>query len=160
MGIPHQLRLRTKKSLSEVPEPGGPVATFGSDGQLEVSLLFTSPEATVNALKRTAALLAGLNARINLVAVQSVPYTLALNNPLVSVTFNERRLQDIASESPIETAANLYICRCLFETLTSVLKRGSILVVGIRKRWWPTWERRLARKLDSAGVRVLLLDVD
>lgn len=159
MGIPYQLRVRTKKSLSEVPGSGSPGATFGSDGQLEVALLFTCPEATINALEKTAALLAGLNARINLIAVQSVPYTLELNNPPVSVPFNEQRLQDIASESPIETAANLYICRCPFETLTSVLKPGSILVVGIRKTWWPTWERRLARKLKSAGVRILVLEV-
>jgi hypothetical protein len=160
MGIPHQLRVRTKKSLSEVPVSGSPGATSGSDGQLEVALLFTAREATVSALEKTTAFLTGLNARINLVAVQTVPYTLALNHPPVSVSFNEQRLQDIVSESPIETTAHLYICRCPFETLTSVLMPGSILVVGTRKRWWPTWERKLARKLESAGFRILLLEVD
>src|SRR5438093_316674 len=130
MGTPYQIRVGTKKSLSEAAGSGSPGATFGSLGQLKVTLLFTSPEATVNALRRTAALLAGLNARINLLAVQSVPYTLALNKPPVSIRFNEQRLQEIASESPIETVANLYICRCAFETLTSVLKPGSTLVVG------------------------------
>lgn len=160
MGIPYQLRVRTKKSLSEVPVSGSPGATSGSDGQLEVALLFTSAEATVSALERAAALLRGLNALINLVAVQTVPYRLALNNPPVSISFNEQRLQDIASESPIETSAHLYICRCPFETLTSVLKPGSVLIVGTRKRWWPTWERRLARKLESAGFRILVLEVN
>jgi hypothetical protein len=160
MGIPHQLRVRTKKSFSEVPVSTSPRATSGSDGQLEIALLFTSPEVTVNALERIGVLLTGLNARINLIAVQTVPYTLALNSPPVSVSFNEQRLQEIASESPIETAAHLYICRCLFETLTSVLNPGSILVVGTRKRWWPTWERKLARKLESARFRILLLEVN
>jgi hypothetical protein len=160
MGIPHQLAVRTKKSLSEFPGSTSPGATFSSDGPLEMALLFTSAEATVNALERTASLLAGLNARIDLIAVQTVPYTLALNNPPVSVPFNEQRLQDIASESTIEMAVHLYICRCPFETLTSVLKPGSVLIVGTRKRWWLTWERRLARKLESAGFRILVLEVN
>jgi hypothetical protein len=160
MGIPHQLRLRTKKSVSEIPESGSPGAPFGSDGQLEVAVLFTSAETTDSAIKKTAGLLQGLNARINLVAVQAVPYRLAINSPPVSTSFHEQRLEDIASESPIETTAHLYICRSPLETLTSVLQPGSILVVGIRKRWWPTWERRLARKLEFAGLRILLLEVN
>lgn len=160
MGIPHQLRVRTKKSLSEVPGSGNPRAIFGSDAQLEFALLFTSAEATVSVLEKTAALLRGLNARINLVAVQTVPYRLGLNDPPVSISFSEQRLQDIASQSPIDTAAHLYICRCPFETLTSVLKPGSVLIVGTRKRLWPTWERRLARKLEAVGFRVLLLEVN
>ncbi len=160
MGVPHQLRVRTKKFLSEVPVSASPGATCASGRQLEVALLFTSAEVTVSALEKTAALLRGLDARINLVAIQTVPYRLALNNPPVSISFNEQRLQNIASESPIETAAYLYICRCPFETLTSVLNPDSVLIVGTRKRWWPTWERRLAGKLESAGFRIVLLEVD
>jgi len=159
MDAPHQLRVRTKKSLPEPPSSATPRTTSGSDGQLEVAMLFTSPEVTASTLEKTAALFTGLNARINLVAVQTVPYTLALNNPPVSVSFNEQRLAEIASESPIETAAHLYICRCPFETLTSLLKPDSILVVGTRNKRWPSWERRLARKLESAGFRILLLEV-
>jgi hypothetical protein len=158
MGIPHELRVRAKKSSSQAPLPATPQTTDDSDRQLEVALLFTSPEATVNALEKTADLLAGLNARIKLVAVQTVPYILALNNPPVSLAFNEQRLLDIAGESPIETTAHLYVCRCPLETLTSVLKPGSILVVGTRNRWWPTWEHKLGRKLESAGLRVVLLE--
>ena len=159
MGIPQPIRLRTKKLPAHVPVSANPEATSAS-GQLEVALLFTSPEETVSALERTAALLRGLNARINLVAVQTVPYRLALNNPPVSIPFNEQRLQEIASESPIETAANLYLCRCPFETLTSVLKPGSVLIIGTRKKWWPSREWRLARKLASTGFRILLLEVN
>jgi hypothetical protein len=160
MGVAHQLRVRTKKSLPEAPGSVLPTTASESHGQFEVALLFTSQEVTINVLERTAALLAGLNARINLVALQTVPYALELNNPPVSVPFNEQRLEDIASQSQIETAAHLYICRCPFDTLTSVLKPGSLLVVGTRKRRWITWERRLARKLESAGFRVLMLEVN
>jgi hypothetical protein len=160
MGVAHQLRVRTEKSLPEAPVSALPTTASESHGQLEVALLYTSPEVTINVLERTAALLAGLNARINLVALQTVPYALELNSPPVSVPFGEQRLEDIASQSPIAAAAHLYICRCPFDTLTSVLKPRSLLVVGTRKRRWMTWERRLARKLESAGVRVLMLEVN
>jgi hypothetical protein len=159
MGAPHQLRLRTKKSWSKICQPASPQGRTSPHGELEIDVLFTSPEATIEALEQTGNLLRGLDARVNLIAPITVPHALALNHPPVSVAFNEQRLQDIASESPIETAAHLYICRCPYETLTSVLKPGSVLVVGTRKKWWPTWERRLARKLETAGFRILLLKV-
>jgi hypothetical protein len=159
MGIRRQLTISTQDSVSEFAGSRRPGATFASDKQLQVALLFTSFDVTVYALERTAALLAGLNARIDLIAVQSVPYLLALNNPPVSIPFNEQRLRDIAAESAIETAVHLYVCRYPFEALTSVLHPGSILVVGTRKRWWPSWELKLARKLESAGLRILVLEV-
>ena len=160
MGIPQQLWVRTEKSSSQVPVPATPQATDGPNGQVEIALLFTSPEATARAMERTAALLAGLNARIHLLAVQTVPYALALNNPPVSVAFNEQRLLDIAKDIPIDTTAHLYVCRCPLDTLTSVLRPGSVLIVGAQKTWWPTWERKLARKLASAGLRIILLELD
>jgi hypothetical protein len=159
MGAPHQLRLRTKKSWSKIPRPASLRGTNGDHGQLEIDVLFTSPEATVEVLERAGTFLRGLNARINLIAVLTVPYTLALNNPPVSVAFTEQRLLEIAGQSPVDTTAYLYICRCPFETLASVLKPGSVLILAKRKRWWPTWERKLARKLESAGFQTLLLEL-
>ena len=159
MGVPHQLLLRTKKPWSTVCIPASPRGTTGSYGQLEINVLFTSPEATVEALQRTGNLVRGLNARIDLIALLTVPYPLALNNPPVSVTFIEQQLLEIASQSPVDTTAHLYICRSPFEALTLVLKPGSVLILGDRESWWPTWERRLARKIESAGFQTLLLEL-
>ena len=159
MGIPHQLRLRTKTTWSEISAPASPRGTNGSHRKIEIALLFTYPEATVKALERTGTLVLGLNARIKLIALLTVPYALALNSPPVSVAFTEQRLLEIARESPVETTAYLYICRCPLETLTSVLKPGSVLIVGGRKEWWPAWERKLARKLESAGFQIILLEL-
>jgi hypothetical protein len=159
MGVPHELRLHSKRPWSEAPRLPNPLPRNGSDGQLEIAILFTSPEATIGALERTAALLNGLDARINLVAAQTVPYPLALDNPPVSVAFNEQRLFDVAAESSVETTMHLYLCRSRLEMLTSVLKSGSVLMIGVRKRWWPSWERRLARDLESAGFQIILLEL-
>jgi hypothetical protein len=159
MGFPQQLSLSAKRAWSRAPALAGPSPSHTSDGKLEVALIFTSPQATIAALERTATLLSGLDARINLVAAQIVPYPLPVDNPPVSVEFNEQRLLQIARRSPIETVVHLCLCRNRFETLTSVLRPGSVLIIGGRKRWWLTWERKLARKLEYAGFQILLLEL-
>jgi hypothetical protein len=46
------------------------------------------------------------------------------------------------------------------ETLAAVLEPHSLIVLGARKRWWPTQEKRLARKLRRAGHEVILEEKD
>jgi len=40
------------------------------------------------------------------------------------------------------------------------LKVGSIVILGGRKRWWPTKEERLARQLRRAGYEVLFKETE
>ena len=72
------------------------------------------------------------------------------------VDFNERRLRVIAKrpKGRVETRISIYLCRDPLETLMSVLKPHSLVVVGSCKRWWPTAEKRLAAKLRQAGHEV------
>jgi hypothetical protein len=139
--------------------PASPREANESDPELEITVIFTSAEATVAAIDRAGALLKDLDGRISLIAAQSVPYPLPLERPAVLLDFNKRRLINIASESPVETTVHLYVCRWRLETLASVLKPGSVVVIGGRKRWWPTWEKSLARKLQTAGFIVIFLEM-
>ena len=91
-------------------------------------MVFTSVESTLAALKEAGNLANSLGARIKLVVPQVVPYPLPLETPPVLVEFNENRFRVMASESPVETSVQIYLCRDRFETLTSVLKPGSIVV--------------------------------
>jgi hypothetical protein len=134
--------------------PTGPIAEE-TDQQLSIAVVFTSVEATLAALKEAGALASSLGARIKLVVPQEVPYPTPLETPPVLVEFSENRFRVMASESPVETSVQIYLCRDRFETLTTVLESGSIVVVGGRKRWWPTKDELLARQLRRAGYEVL-----
>src|SRR6266404_1748404 len=113
-----------------------------TDQKLKIAVIFTSVHSTLAALKQAGNLANSLGARIKLVVPQVVPYALPLESPPVLVEFNERRFRVMASESPVETSVQIYLCRDRFETLKSVLRRGSVVVVAGPKRWWPTKDER------------------
>jgi hypothetical protein len=129
-----------------------------SDSKLDISVVFTSVDATLAALKEAGSLAASLGGRITLIVPQIVPYPLPLTSPPVLVDFNERRLRVIASQCRVETRVSIYLCRDPLETLVSVLKPHCLVVIGSRKRWWPTAEKRLARKLRHTGHQVVVTE--
>ncbi len=150
-----------------VPKTGFPTRPLGveADQKLNIAVVFTSVESTLAALKEAGNLANSLGARIQLVVPQVVPYPLPLETPPVLVEFNEHRFRVIASESPVETSVQIYLCRDRFETLASVLKPGSIVVLGGKKRRWPArWvpskDKLLARQLRRAGHEVVFKETE
>ena len=131
-----------------------------ADQHLNIAVIFTSVESTLAALKEAGSLANSLGARIKLVVPQVVPYPLPLETPPVLVEFNDQRFRVIASESPVETSVQVFLCRDRIATLTSVLKPGSIVVVGGKKRWWPTRDELLARQLRRAGYEVFFKETE
>ena len=131
-----------------------------ADQKLNIAVVFTSVESTLAALKEAGSLANSLGARIKLVVPQVVPYPLPLETPPVLVEFNEHRFRVIASESPVETSVQIYLCRDRFEALISVLQPGSIVVLGGKKRWWPTKDELLARQLRRAGHEVVFKETE
>jgi hypothetical protein len=123
---------------------------------LEISVVFTSVEWTLAALKKAGALASSLGGRITMVVLQVVPYPLPIESPPVLTDWNEKRFGVIANESVVETTVRIYLCRDRLEALNSVLGARSIVVLGGRKRWWPTAEARLARQLSRSGHEVIL----
>ncbi|MEI9812897.1 MAG: hypothetical protein WDO18_09610 [Acidobacteriota bacterium] len=101
-----------------------------------------------------------LGAHITLMAPQVVPYPLPLESPPVLLDWNERRFQVISQESFVETTVHLYLCRDRVTTLLTALTPRSTVVIGGRKRLWPTPESRLARKLRNAGHEVIFVETE
>ena len=129
-------------------------------GRLEVNVIFTDTQATVAALKAARSLARDLGARIRVRAAINVPYALPLDRPPVSAGFIEELLGDLVCRlqmDAFEPSVHLYLCRDQVESLLHVLSPNSLVVIGGRKHWWPTAERRIAKALRSKGHRVVFI---
>jgi hypothetical protein len=137
--------------------------TVGEQGpsRLEINLIFTDQQATLSALEAVESLARDLGACIRLRATIVIPYSLPVDESPVSIPFLERCVFDLSSRlerDGFEATANLYVCRDRVETLLQVLRPNALVVIGGKKRWWPTDASRLARVLRSAGHRVVFVD--
>jgi hypothetical protein len=144
------------------PATGHPerLSPIGTETRLNVDVVFTSVQATLAAIKRAAELADRLGAQITLLVPQIVPYPLPLTSPPVLLDWNERRFRVMAEQSNVETNVHLYLCRDRVATLLKTLRPHSLVVLGGPKRWWPTSEKRLARKLRRAGHEVILAETE
>jgi len=131
-----------------------------SESQLNVTVLFTSVEGTMAALRTAGTLANRLGGRITLVVPEVVPYHLPLNKPPVVHDWNERRFRVLAAQSPVQTTVKFYLCRDQDETVARLLKPHSLVVIGGRKHWWPTTESRTAKRLRRLGHEVILTETE
>jgi hypothetical protein len=152
------MALALERMIAPVTGVPAPWSNDQTDSKLDISVVFTSVDATLAALKAAGNLASSLGSRITLIVPQIVPYPLPLTSPPVLVDLNERRLRVIANNCRVETRVSIYLCRDPLETLQSVLKPHSLIVLGSRKRWWPTPEKRLAAKLRRAGHEVVVTE--
>jgi hypothetical protein len=146
------------------PEPrfshADALETEPKDHGLNVVVVCSSMQETGAALRKAGTLARELGAQITLLVPQTVPYPLPLTSPPVLLDFAERRLRDLAGESPVAVVIRIYLCRDRFEALDMVLKPRSLVVLGGRKRWWPSAEKALARRLRRKGHEVILTETE
>jgi hypothetical protein len=158
VGGQNDMSLAIEKLLA--PRTGHPTRPIGEEAgqKLNIAVVFTSVESTLAALKEAGNLANSLGAKITLVVPQVVPYPLPLETPPVLLEFNEHRFRVIASESLVETSVQIYLCRDRLDMLLRVLSPNSLVVVGGRKKWWPTGEKLMSRRLRQAGHKVVLIE--
>jgi hypothetical protein len=143
------------------PATGRPGLPRSGSERLDISVVFTSVDSTLAALRHAGALADRLAARITLLVPQIVPFPLPLTSPPVLIDWNEHRFRVIAEASAVETTVRLYLCRDRDETLEKVLALPSLVILGGRRRWWRfTAEKRLARKLERAGHEVVFIETE
>jgi len=130
-------------------------------GPLEVNVIFTEQAPTAAALACARSLARDLGARIHLLFAVEVPFQLPLERPGVSVSFLQEQLSKVLGDlekDGFEPRANLYLCRDPVRALQQALKPNSLVLIGGRKRWWPTPESGIARALRAKGHRVICVD--
>jgi hypothetical protein len=126
----------------------------------QVYVVFTDLGTTKVALKTAIDLARDLNARVVLLVAKVVPWQLPLEAPPVSGEFTERVLSQLTREEEAAVTARVYLCRDRDLTIRSVLKPGSLVVIGSSKRCWPYWTPPLAPLLKRDGHDVILAGIN
>ena len=131
------------------PEPG-----------LSVFVVFTSIDRTLRALEKAREMARLSGAKIAVIALQIVPYPLPIFEPPVGFEFVVRRFAEKAGRSQEKIQVSAYLCRDPFEALKVILNPDYPVVMGIKKKWWPTRDERLARRLRRAGYDVISVETE
>jgi|ERR1700733_7932984 hypothetical protein len=126
--------------------------------QLEVVVIFTDAVGTLAALRNAEGLAQQLEAHLRLLVPYEVPYALPLAKPPVPVEFLEDQVRNMAGKINLDVAAQVYLCRDKQRALDILMKPHSLVVVGGKKRWWPTAAQSLAQSLKARGHHVIFTD--
>jgi hypothetical protein len=134
-----------------------------SDHRLRVTVIYTSQEGTIAALKTAYDLARNLGLRVALMMIKVVPFHFPLDRPPVSVDFLERLQLAVVSESGIdaeEVSLELYLCRDRKQCLQSVLAPRALVVIGGRRDWrTPRQERKLEQLMLALGHHVIFVNL-
>ena len=124
--------------------------------KFSMAVVFTTSAATLTALQYAAAWVAQLEARLRIIVPQVVPYPLPLDRPCVPPEFRVRAVRAWCEQEAIGARIEIHLCRNACECLKQGLAPASLVLLGVRKTWWPfTSEARLVRALQQAGHQVL-----
>jgi hypothetical protein len=128
---------------------------------LPITVVYTTQVGTLAALKTAAALARDLNGRLGLIVPEVVPFRLPIDQPRVSVDFLRKRQDELVTEAGLtagEIRVQICVCRDTKETLGRLLPTPSLVVLGGRRRLWPSRERRLETFLSRLGHHVIFVD--
>jgi len=130
----------------------------GSGFRFEVNVFFTTSEATLSVLNTAGRLAGRLGARISLIVPQVVPFPLPLAQPTIAPEFTARKARAVAAGYPGEAEIKVCLCRQPVDAALSILKPNSLVLIGGKRRLWPTAEKRLAREIGRRGHQVLFIN--
>ena len=138
----------------------GKLGTDAFNGELELVVPYTDPSLTRSLLRKAAALTSGLQARISLVAVHSVPFPADFRCQSSTHDFLVEKLTELAAACPLPVNPQVVLARSRQEGFRYALHPESTVLVGSHRRFWRTGEERLARMLVSDGHKVALLHLE
>jgi hypothetical protein len=151
------IRLQTGGELWIDP---GQLGTDAFSGELELVVPYTDPELARALLRKAAALTAGLQARISLVAVHVIPFPADFYCATSTHTFLVDQLTNLAAECPLPVSQQVVLARSREEGFRYALWQESTVLVGTYRHFWRTSEERLARMLVADGHKVALLHIE
>src|SRR5262249_8624965 len=127
---------------------------------LQVVIPYRSSELTRSALKYAASLAMDLDVRLRLIELHVVPYGVPLDSPRVDPRYLARRLRQLAQESALPISAEVIYARDWEQGLRRSLAPGSLILMAMKRSWWPTKDKRLAERLRKQGHQVMWVECE
>jgi hypothetical protein len=152
-------KMTPMETRAELRIDPGCLTASGAGSELEVVVPYTGPETTRAVLERAAALTAGLNAHILLVAVHTLPYPVPFVCPTLVHAHLVEQLLELAHCCPLIIQPLVVLARDRIEGFRYAIKPGSTVLVATYRHVWRTEEEKLARALAREGHKVALLHV-
>jgi len=130
------------------------------DRHLIITVIHTTPEGTLSALKTAYGLAKCSGLQMRLVTTHEVPFRLTLEEPMVSVDFLRGRQASLVAQAkidPDEVLIQILLCRNGKRALSEFLIPRSLVAIGGIRRWWRP-ERKLEKQLTRWGHRVVFVE--
>src|SRR5262245_15827841 len=143
-----------KKLVGQTPAP------VASTPHFQVVIPHRKPELTRAALQYAATFANGLNVRLRLIDVHVVPYGVPLDEPTVDPRHLTRRIRNLAQRSSLRVSAEVVYARDWEQGFRRALSPGSLVLMAIKRSWWPTSEKRLAARLRKLGHQVIWVECE
>lgn len=128
------------------------------DSGLDAHVIYTRHAATLSALSWVSRLGCKLGVRPAVLMFYVLPISLPLAWRFVPKGFLEGRVRALKESAFVDFSIRIYLCRSSRQSLRQILKPGSLVVVGGKRRWWPTDEQRLVARLRKEGHQAFLVE--
>lgn len=157
MFSPKDPRNDKKETSAEHLPPDGERDAGSGERALSITVIFTTVQGTLVALKRAGQLADQLETRIRILVPQVVSFPLPLDRPQVDPLFKVRHLQAHCSRGAVDTRIEVLLCRDARECVKQALSPESLALLGGPRAWGLRRERRLARHLRQSGHQVIFV---
>src|ERR1039458_2534330 len=124
------------QSRGELRIDPGQLGTDAFSGELELVVPYTDPDLARALLRKAVALTAGLQARISLVAVHSVPFPADFHCATATHTFPVAGLTKLASECPLPVNPLVVLARSRKEGFRYALRPESTVHMGTYRHYF------------------------
>lgn len=125
---------------------------------LRLHVIYTTPEATREALKVAGQLARDLDVRLELLVPRVVPYPLTLEHPTISNEFTAKSLRTLVCECEVDLEARILLCRDREQAIPQWLPSDSIAIIPRRRQWGPGSARALIRAVRRDGHHVIVVN--
>jgi hypothetical protein len=124
----------------------------------QVYVLYTNPEDTLGAARVARRLASAMGSGVTVVHFRSIGFGSPLEHPaglspVETDAFRARLAAEIG-----DVRVRVCLCRNAREAIRSVIDESSLVVIGGRRGWWPTYSNRWRRMLEEDGYPVVYVN--